>query len=167
MGARVHLNVFVFCCAAPVPPANTNPSPTHAAPLLSLSCPHSPLSTLNAPANDPNRRCLRPGAGLKKTIAQDGVLSLYKGFIPGWLRMAPWSLCFFLSFKQLRKALGLSSLCRLTPLKIRPNYKKRNRRTFFGEAFPKARLPQPPERGLLRMSEPEPNGRANRLHIRR
>jgi len=46
---------------------------------------------------------------LKKTIAQDGVLSLYKGFIPGWLRMAPWSLCFFLSFEQLRKALGLSS----------------------------------------------------------
>eukprot|EP00039_Didymoeca_costata_P003747 m.69461 g.69461 ORF g.69461 m.69461 type:complete len:305 (+) comp12057_c0_seq2:107-1021(+) len=46
---------------------------------------------------------------LRKTIAEDGFMSLYKGFVPSWLRMAPWSLIFFISFEQMRAAAGLSS----------------------------------------------------------
>ena len=34
------------------------------------------------------------------------VMSLYKGWLPNWMRMAPWSLVFFLTFEQLRVATG-------------------------------------------------------------
>ena len=46
---------------------------------------------------------------LVKAIKTEGVLSLYKGFIPCWLRMAPWSLTFWLSYEQIRKAAGAKS----------------------------------------------------------
>ena len=39
---------------------------------------------------------------LVKTVSQEGVMSLYKGFLPCWLRMAPWSLTFWLTFEKLR-----------------------------------------------------------------
>ena len=35
--------------------------------------------------------------------------ALYKGFLPCWLRMAPWSLTFWLSYEQIRKAAGAKS----------------------------------------------------------
>ena len=37
------------------------------------------------------------------------VSALYKGFLPCWLRMAPWSLTFWLSYEQIRKAAGAKS----------------------------------------------------------
>jgi len=43
---------------------------------------------------------------LKKTIQGEGLLGLYKGFLPCWMRMAPWSLTFWLSFEQIRKLSG-------------------------------------------------------------
>ncbi|XP_059837590.1 mitochondrial uncoupling protein 4 isoform X2 [Hypanus sabinus] len=46
---------------------------------------------------------------LKQTIKREGLLSLYKGFLPTWARMAPWSLTFWLTFEQIRKLTGLSS----------------------------------------------------------
>ncbi|XP_061191886.1 mitochondrial uncoupling protein 4-like [Saccostrea echinata] len=46
---------------------------------------------------------------LIKTSSQEGVMALYKGFIPIWLRMAPWSLCFWLSFEKIRQLAGASS----------------------------------------------------------
>ncbi|XP_072107575.1 mitochondrial uncoupling protein 4 isoform X3 [Mobula birostris] len=46
---------------------------------------------------------------LKQTIKREGLLSLYKGFLPTWTRMAPWSLTFWLTFEQIRKLTGLSS----------------------------------------------------------
>ncbi|XP_072913325.1 mitochondrial uncoupling protein 4 isoform X3 [Hemitrygon akajei] len=46
---------------------------------------------------------------LKQTIKREGLLSLYKGFLPIWARMAPWSLTFWLTFEQIRKLTGLSS----------------------------------------------------------
>nr|XP_022319822.1 mitochondrial uncoupling protein 4-like [Crassostrea virginica] len=46
---------------------------------------------------------------LIKTATQEGVMALYKGFIPIWLRMAPWSLTFWLSFEKIRKIAGASS----------------------------------------------------------
>eukprot|EP00092_Neocalanus_flemingeri_P064445 GFUD01078204.1.p1 GENE.GFUD01078204.1~~GFUD01078204.1.p1 ORF type:complete len:337 (+),score=81.83 GFUD01078204.1:252-1262(+) len=44
-----------------------------------------------------------------QTVRGEGFLALYKGFVPCWLRMAPWSLTFWLSFEQIRKASGATS----------------------------------------------------------
>ncbi|XP_048762503.1 mitochondrial uncoupling protein 4-like [Ostrea edulis] len=46
---------------------------------------------------------------LIKTATQEGVMALYKGFIPIWLRMAPWSLTFWISFEKIRHLAGTSS----------------------------------------------------------
>lgn len=46
---------------------------------------------------------------LMKTINHEGFFGLYKGFVPCWLRMAPWSLTFWLSFEQIRKFFGAKS----------------------------------------------------------
>jgi len=43
---------------------------------------------------------------LMKTVRNEGLFALYKGFIPVWIRMAPWSLTFWLSFEQIRFMLG-------------------------------------------------------------
>lgn len=63
------------------------------------------------PVDSTGRGILYSGAFdcLRKTIAKDGAASLYRGFLPSWLRMAPWSLTFFITFEQLRAAVGLSS----------------------------------------------------------
>lgn len=46
---------------------------------------------------------------LKQTVGKEGFAALYKGWLPTWLRMAPWSLVFFVSFEQLRRITGQSS----------------------------------------------------------
>ena len=46
---------------------------------------------------------------LSKTIKNEGLFGLYKGFVPCWLRMAPWSLTFWLSYEQIRKFFGAKS----------------------------------------------------------
>ncbi|CAG5123306.1 unnamed protein product [Candidula unifasciata] len=46
---------------------------------------------------------------LLKTVRQEGFLSLYKGLLPIWTRMAPWSLVFWLSYEEMRKISGTSS----------------------------------------------------------
>jgi len=35
------------------------------------------------------------------TLRHEGVTSLYRGFIPAWLRMGPWNMIFFVSYEQL------------------------------------------------------------------
>ena len=39
---------------------------------------------------------------LHQAIKTEGFMSLYKGFLPCWLRMAPWSMTFWLSFEKMR-----------------------------------------------------------------
>lgn len=46
---------------------------------------------------------------LSKVVREEGVRALWRGCFLNWLRMAPWSLTFYLSFEHLRKAAGLSS----------------------------------------------------------
>ena len=46
---------------------------------------------------------------LTQTIKHEGLFGLYKGFVPCWLRMAPWSLTFWLSFEQIRRFFGAKS----------------------------------------------------------
>ncbi|XP_066445263.1 mitochondrial uncoupling protein 4 [Eleutherodactylus coqui] len=44
-----------------------------------------------------------------QAVRGEGFLSLYKGFIPTWMRMAPWSLVFWLTYEQIRRIVGVSS----------------------------------------------------------
>ncbi|KDR08957.1 mitochondrial uncoupling protein 4 isoform X1 [Zootermopsis nevadensis] len=46
---------------------------------------------------------------LMKTVRNEGLFALYKGFLPVWIRMAPWSLTFWLSFEQIRFMLGATA----------------------------------------------------------
>ncbi|XP_025065376.1 mitochondrial uncoupling protein 4 isoform X2 [Alligator sinensis] len=46
---------------------------------------------------------------LIRTIQGEGFMSLYKGFMPTWMRMAPWSLVFWLTYEQIRRLCGDSS----------------------------------------------------------
>lgn len=47
-----------------------------------------------------------PIDALVKTVRAEGVLALYKGFTPAYMRLAPWQLVFFLTFEQLNAAFG-------------------------------------------------------------
>lgn len=42
-------------------------------------------------------------------IKEEGVSALWRGTFLNWLRMAPWSLTFYISFEQLRKLAGLQT----------------------------------------------------------
>ena len=42
-----------------------------------------------------------------KTVAQEGVRGLYKGFLPTWARLGPWQLTFWVTFEQLRRLQGM------------------------------------------------------------
>uniref|UniRef100_A0A915KG43 Uncharacterized protein n=1 Tax=Romanomermis culicivorax TaxID=13658 RepID=A0A915KG43_ROMCU len=46
---------------------------------------------------------------LKKTIKNEGSFALYKGFVPIWARMAPWSLTFWISYEKIRGLTGVES----------------------------------------------------------
>jgi len=41
-------------------------------------------------------------------VRTEGVLALYKGFIPNWLRLGPWNIIFFMTYEQLKKFWGCS-----------------------------------------------------------
>lgn len=40
---------------------------------------------------------------LVRTVRTEGVMALYKGFIPNWLRLGPWNIIFFMTYEQLKK----------------------------------------------------------------
>jgi solute carrier family 25 (mitochondrial uncoupling protein), member 27 len=46
---------------------------------------------------------------LHKTIKKEGIQSMYKGFFPIWIRLAPWQLTFWVSYEKLRILSGLES----------------------------------------------------------
>uniref|UniRef100_UPI00398F4B7B mitochondrial uncoupling protein 4 n=1 Tax=Pristiophorus japonicus TaxID=55135 RepID=UPI00398F4B7B len=90
---------------------------------LSSICSGLVAATMGTPADVIKTRIMnqtrdKQGRGLRykstidclmQTIQKEGLWSLYKGFLPTWTRMAPWSLTFWLMFEQLRKITGLSS----------------------------------------------------------
>ena len=43
----------------------------------------------------------------RKVVANEGFTALYKGFMPGWLRLGPWQLVFWCSYEQLRILTGI------------------------------------------------------------
>lgn len=66
---------------------------------------------MNQPTDAQGRGTLYRGSVdcLRRTLANEGVGALYKGFVPIWLRMAPWSLTFWLSYEQMRRLAGARS----------------------------------------------------------
>ena len=46
---------------------------------------------------------------LTKTVKMEGLLSLWKGFLPSWTRLAPWQLTFWLCYEEFRKLVGMDS----------------------------------------------------------
>uniref|UniRef100_A0A0A9WUH3 Mitochondrial uncoupling protein 4 n=1 Tax=Lygus hesperus TaxID=30085 RepID=A0A0A9WUH3_LYGHE len=46
---------------------------------------------------------------LTKTVKNEGLFALYKGFLPVWIRLAPWSLTFWMTFEQIRYVIGATS----------------------------------------------------------
>lgn len=46
---------------------------------------------------------------LTKTVKMEGFWALYKGFIPIWTRMAPWSLTFWLVYEEIRVLAGIGN----------------------------------------------------------
>ena len=44
---------------------------------------------------------------LVKSVKAEGVLALYKGFLPTWTRLGPWQFTFWVTYEQLRKISGL------------------------------------------------------------
>jgi solute carrier family 25 (mitochondrial uncoupling protein), member 27 len=42
-----------------------------------------------------------------KTVKSEGVIALYKGFTPAYLRLAPWQLVFFFSWEEMSKFMGV------------------------------------------------------------
>ncbi|XP_014470750.1 PREDICTED: kidney mitochondrial carrier protein 1 [Dinoponera quadriceps] len=40
---------------------------------------------------------------LLQTIKNEGILALYKGFVPTWFRMGPWNIIFFITYEQLKQ----------------------------------------------------------------
>ncbi|XP_013388976.1 mitochondrial substrate carrier family protein ucpB-like [Lingula anatina] len=43
-----------------------------------------------------------------KTVRSEGILGLYKGFFPNWMRIGPHTIVTFFIFEQLRKAVGMA-----------------------------------------------------------
>ncbi|XP_073830043.1 uncoupling protein 4A [Musca autumnalis] len=66
---------------------------------------------MNQPTDEKGRGLLYKGSidCLRQTVNKEGFTALYKGFLPCWIRMAPWSLTFWLSFEQIRTMIGASS----------------------------------------------------------
>jgi solute carrier family 25 uncoupling protein 27 len=46
---------------------------------------------------------------IHKTVTEEGISALYKGFYPIWFRLAPWQLIFWLTYERLRLISGLES----------------------------------------------------------
>eukprot|EP00053_Salpingoeca_punica_P002120 m.36267 g.36267 ORF g.36267 m.36267 type:complete len:294 (-) comp11395_c0_seq1:149-1030(-) len=86
---------------------------THA---MSSVCAGFVAASLGAPADIVKSRMMNQGElytsswdCLRKTVAETGFTSLWRGFVPCWMRMAPWSLTFWLSYEQIRRVTGVAS----------------------------------------------------------
>ncbi|XP_034622534.1 mitochondrial uncoupling protein 4 isoform X2 [Trachemys scripta elegans] len=66
---------------------------------------------MNQPRDKQGRGLLYKSSAdcLIQAIQGEGFMSLYKGFLPTWMRMAPWSLVFWLTYEQIRRICGVSS----------------------------------------------------------
>ncbi|GFT01493.1 mitochondrial uncoupling protein 4 [Nephila pilipes] len=91
--------------------------------MLASSCSGLIAATLGTPADVVKTRIMNQptdstGKGLFykssidcliKTVQEEGFMALYKGFVPIWTRMAPWSITFWVTYEELRRISGVSS----------------------------------------------------------
>lgn len=42
----------------------------------------------------------------RKTFREGGLAAFYKGFVPNWMRKAPWCVLFFVTYEKYRAALS-------------------------------------------------------------
>ncbi|XP_054284363.1 mitochondrial uncoupling protein 4 isoform X2 [Macrosteles quadrilineatus] len=103
--------------------SHTSLPDSHLVHMLSSACAGLVAATMGTPADVVKTRIMNQptdanGRGLLyrsswdcllKTVHNEGALALYKGFLPVWIRMAPWSLTFWLSFEQIRNTLGATA----------------------------------------------------------
>ncbi|XP_065340668.1 mitochondrial uncoupling protein 4 [Cloeon dipterum] len=101
---------------------HTNLPDTYVTHTLSSGCAGLVAATMGTPADVIKTRIMNQptdakGNGLlykgsidclMKTVQNEGMFALYKGFFPVWIRMAPWSLTFWLSFEKIRSTLVAS-----------------------------------------------------------
>jgi hypothetical protein len=45
-----------------------------------------------------------------KTVRSEGILALYKGFLPAYTRLGPWQFVFFITFEQVNKMASIKQL---------------------------------------------------------
>ncbi|MPC17456.1 Mitochondrial uncoupling protein 4 [Portunus trituberculatus] len=78
-----------------------------------LGCPADVIKAriMNQPVDHMQRGLLYKNSldCLMQTVRNEGFWALYKGFVPCWLRMGPWSLTFWLTYEQIRNACGTSA----------------------------------------------------------
>ncbi|CAM1322514.1 SLC25A27 (predicted) [Pycnogonum litorale] len=103
--------------------ARMNMKDNHVTHTLASVCAGLMAATLGTPADVVKTRIMnqptdKHGRGLLykssldclvKSVKEEGFFALYKGFIPIWARMAPWSLTFWLTYEYVRKIAGSSS----------------------------------------------------------
>ncbi|XP_073974551.1 uncoupling protein 4A isoform X1 [Rhodnius prolixus] len=103
--------------------SHTRLEDSHTTHVLSSGCAGLVAATMGTPADVVKTRIMNQptdhsGRGLIyksstdcliKTVENEGLFALYKGFIPVWIRMAPWSLTFWLSFEQIRHTIGATA----------------------------------------------------------
>lgn len=83
----------------PLPPHNSPPS-------LPPSTP--PFPPPPAPRQDPAAPKYRSSLDcLVRSVRAEGLLALYKGFLPTWARLGPWQLVFWTSYEGTRAAFNL------------------------------------------------------------
>ncbi|CAH1116004.1 unnamed protein product [Phaedon cochleariae] len=75
-----------------------------------LSTPADVIKTrvMNQPTDEKGRGTLYTSSTdcLRKTVRAEGVAALYKGFIPTWVRLAPWALTFWVTYEQIMTFIG-------------------------------------------------------------
>lgn len=101
---------------------NTTLEDDHFVHILSSFCAGFVAASMGTPADVVKTRIMNQpldidGRGLlyksswdcvTKTVKNESFGALYKGFLPIWIRMAPWSLTFWLSYEEINKVIGAS-----------------------------------------------------------
>jgi len=67
---------------------------------------------MNQPINDQGKGMYYKSSidCLNQAVKNEGFLSLYKGFVPCWMRMAPWSMTFWFAYETLCSTAGYKSV---------------------------------------------------------
>jgi solute carrier family 25 uncoupling protein 27 len=75
-------------------------------------------SAVCTPADVMKTRMMSPASGVPyrglahcfmDTVRSEGVLALWKGFLPLWARLGPWQLVFWVSYERLRHITGMGA----------------------------------------------------------